>query len=67
MTMNSTPASARSPQKRSSGLGSEVSAKLLDPQGGPALTLSPPGSLLERQSHVGPDQRQVHAILIVLR
>jgi len=54
--MNSTPASARSAQNRSSGLAAGVSTNLLDPQCGLAGTLAATGSLGRRKPHVGSDQ-----------
>src|SRR5262245_23588036 len=64
--MNSTPASARRAQKRSSGLAAGVSTNLLDPQRGLASTLTATGALGGVQLHVGSDQRQIDPALVVL-
>lgn len=64
--MNSTPCSASTAQKRSSGLCSSGSSKLLHPQRGPSCALRPARPLRRRDAHVRADGREVHAALVVL-
>src|SRR6266545_1290004 len=65
-TMNSTPCSPRTAQKRSSGLCSRGSSNGLHPQRRAAGPLGPARALGRRDTHVGADQRNVHAVLVVL-
>jgi hypothetical protein len=65
-TMNSTPCSPRTAQKRSSGLCSRGSSNGLHPQRRAACPLCPTRALGRHDTHVGADQRNVHAVLVVL-
>src|SRR5260370_7030696 len=65
-TMNSTPCSASTAQKRSSALCSRGSSNLLHPQRGPSCALRPARPLRRREAHVGADERELHAALVVL-
>src|SRR5213595_2114288 len=65
-TMNSTPCSASTSQKRSSGLCSSGSSNRLHPQRGPPCALGPARPLRRRDAHVGADEREIHAALVVL-
>src|SRR2546422_11078259 len=64
--MTPTPCSASTAQKRSRGLCSTGSSNLPHPQRSPPSLLGPARALCRRDTHVGADEREGHAALVIL-
>src|SRR5438046_8709931 len=64
-TMNSTPGAASSAQKRSSGLSSR-SSNGLHAQRRAAGAFGATRALRRGHAHVGADQREIHAVVVIL-